>query len=220
MSNPRARYQDHHLRQGQRACEVARGIGIVLAIVTAVASRALAQNPPDTVRWRQIDTVTVNAPDEGCCYSISAIHIEVLGRSGWRKLASPMLPPAQLPSRTLLLRLVNADQSIVLRRYFPSSGAITPIPAPLDYDSAYTYPEFSAARGILAYVIPVRDTGSRIVLRRWPHWELVTQSPAIPRCDDTLLGVGWAHDDRYVLWGPPHCSDASPEVDSLEVPVR
>lgn len=96
---------------------------------------------------------------------------------------------------------------------------MTPVPQPPAYDSAYTYPAFYSPQLLLAYVVRLRDS-SRVVVRRWPHWKLVTQSVAIARCDDALLAVGWSSDGRYVLWAPPHCTESTANVDSLAVPKQ
>lgn len=175
----------------------------------------------DTIRWRIADTVTVMPEDTetGCCYDVRALYLEVQEKGGWRRLPSPQLTPAQLPGRALLLRVVNPDQSITLRRYALSSNTMSPVPQPPAYDSAYTYPAFYSPQLLLAYVVRLPDS-SRVVIRRWPHWTLVTQSAAIARCDDALLAVGWSSDGRYVLWAPPHCSGSTPDVDSLAVPKQ
>ena len=175
------------------------------------------QSSADTLAWRIVDTIMVNPPEDGCCYGIQAFHLEVQSPTGWRRLPLLHLKPAQLPGRSLLLRVVNRDQTIVLRRYSLTGRGLTIVAPPTDYDSASTYPEFYAPRRLLVYVVPVPGTGSRVVVRRWSRWELVAQSPVIERCDDTLLGAVWAHDGRWVIWDPPHCTDATPETDSLAV---
>jgi len=190
----------------------------VLAASSSVAVRNARQLPADTVSWRIVDTVMVNPPGEGCCYAIRAFHVEVREPTGWRKLPHLQLLPAQLPGRALLLRIVNPDQSIVLRRYSLVGGALSIVPPPPAYDSSYTWPEFHSSRRLLVYTVPVQDTGTRVIVRRWPGWDLAVQSPAIERCDDAMLGASWTADGRFVVWYPPHCEDSTPEVDSLAVP--
>jgi len=196
------------------------------AVAIFVASRwdvpmlwgASTQGPADTVAWRIADTVMVNPPGGGCCYGIQAFHVVVQTPRGWRRLPILQLKPAQLPERSLLLRVVNPDQSIVLRQYSLSGRGLSIVPLPPDYDSTSTYAEFYPPRRLLVYIVPVPGTGSRVVVRRWPRWELVAQSPEIERCDDALFGAVWAHDGRWVIWEPPHCTNATPEADSLAVP--
>ena len=184
------------------------------------AASALSQAPADTVAWRITDSVMINPPGEGCCYGIGAYHLEFMAVGGWRRFPFAQLRPAQLPGASLLLRIVNADQSIVLRRFSRTGRLLSIVPRPPDYDSSYTWPEFNAPRRLLAYTVPVRGVGTRVTVREWPRWDLIAEGPTIERCDDALLDVSWSADARYVLWNPPHCSDSTAVVDSMAVPVR
>ena len=190
---------------------------IIIASVASVSSPG-PQTPADTVAWTIVDTVTVKPSENGCCNDIIAHHLRVQTASGWRILPLLHLQPAQLPDRSLLLRVVNRDQSIVFRRYSLSGRPLSLVPRPPGYDSSYSWPEFFSPRQLLAYTIPLRSAGTRIEVRRWPRWELVTQSGAIERCDDAILDGQWTADGRYVVWHPPHCTDSTLAIDSLSVP--
>ena len=195
-------------------------VGFVgVAFASAATSRSVgSQASADSVGWKILDTVTVEPPDEGCCYSIKAYHLEVQAPVGTRQLPFLQLRPAQLPGRALLLRVVNRDQSIVLRRYSLAGHSLSLVARPPDYDSSYTWPEFLSARQLLVYTVPVPGVGTRVVVRRWPKWELVVQSRNIERCDDAMLGGVWNDDGRYVVWYPPHCTDSTAAIDSMPVP--
>src|SRR6266702_4152086 len=154
---------------------------------------------PDSVEWRVADSLTVD-------------HLDVKTSHGWSRLPLVAFSPDQLPDRSLLLRVVQLDQSIVFRRYVASTGRVVPVAAPPDYDSSSTLPTFSARRLLVAY-----DAGGRVVVRRWPRWDFLVTGPAIEGCSDTLLGIEFSPDGRWVIWYPPHCSEQVPDRDSLAV---
>ena len=193
---------------------------VLVAAIAIAPARVTSQSPTDTVEWRIVDSVMINPPGEGCCYGVGAYHLELQAANGWRKMPLAQLLPAQLQGGSLLLRIVNTDQSIVLRRFSRSGRPLSIVPPPPGYDSSYSWPEFNASRRMLAYTVPVRDTGTRVIVRQWPNWNLTVEGPAIERCDDTLLVVYWSADARFILWYPPHCTDSTAAIDSMAVPVR
>jgi len=194
-------------------------IPFVVLLAPLLGRNVYAQAPvpsssrSDTVEWRITDSLMVDPPGEGCCYSLRAYHLEVKASHGWRRLPVLAFSPDQLPDRSLLLRVVQPDQSIVFGRYVASTGRVVRVAAPPDYDSSSTLPTFSSRRLLLAY-----DVGGRVIVRRWPRWDLLVTGPPIEGCSDTLLDVEFSPDGRWVIWYPPHCSDRVPDRDSLAVP--
>jgi len=203
---------------GVRCCpSLCIPFGVVIGALAWENVGAQAHGPSgarsDTVEWRIADSLMVDPPDKGCCYSLRGYHLDVKTSHAWRRLPVVAFPPDQLTDRSLLLRVVQADQSIVFRRYVASTGRVLPVAAPPDYDSSSTLPIFNARRLLVAY-----DGGGRVVVRRWPRWDLLATGPAIEGCSDTLLGIEFSADGRWVIWYPPHCSDQVPDRDSLGVP--
>lgn len=170
--------------------------------------------------WAPVDTVVI-APST-CCYSTTAFVVAVAGPRGWDTLRTVRtLTPHVLNDSVVVLRVVSPEQEISLQTYNRRSGKLLAIDLPPDYAPDRSLPEFSPAATLLAYEILDKGSGySRIVVREWGTWRLVTQSDTIAQCGDFPMSFSWSADGRFVRWDRPNCEGkaAPPAPDSMRVP--
>jgi len=170
---------------------------------------------PDTVNWAIVKAVLVSP--EGCCNSMRAFRIAIASRGRFDTLPVLSLQPDQLGDGSLFLRVVSKDQAITLARYHAGTGVLDSVPPPTDYEPTLAHPAFYGPRRLLAYDVDTLEE-SRVVVRRWPHWQLVASGPVVQHCNEVPLNVEWTSTGRYVRF--EFCRDDTPERDSLKVPGR
>jgi len=194
----------------------ARRWTLTVLLAAMAPTMAAGQARPDTVMWRLIDSVWVEPPAGGCCFSLRGFRLAVRdGGTRWDTLPVwTWRPPSQLGDGTLLIRVVTEEQEFILRRYDSARHELAAVRVPNDYEpKGWFVPEFFAPRKLLAY-----SRGARVVVRQWPGWKLIAEGPEIEGCSDTMLHGEWNADGTYIRWFPPRCTPETPAVDSLRVP--
>ncbi len=205
------------------------GVAVLVAVMVGCANDAAAGQATRTKPWRSLGQVTIqlgdcsSIPPTGSCQIFYGQSIEIVRgvKSDTIGPISTVLGPWVLMDSTLVLPwLVEADGSlqVELRVYHRDSGEITAVSMPNDYDPAFTGGHLFPPRGLMAYRVALpEEDGSRIVVRTWGDWRLVTEGPLVKGCTDTGLEYHWSVNGQYIVWYPPPCEDGIPERDSVYV---